>query len=193
MRMSVLQQSLHKSRTYITSRNGAIIAFALLLAVMGIATIAQTVRVAQTGREIDTLIAEQTALERTHKALLLRMADAALVTSGTATLETALLGVPQLVCYRGNALSVMLARKLIKVKYISLVNLILDREVVTELIQDDLNRDNITTRLASLLSSEGRQQAHQIKEELWNRLGGAGASANAGRIVIEALKKLSKA
>ena len=76
MRMSVLQQSLHKSRTYITSRNGAIIAFALLLAVMGIATIAQTVRVAQTGREIDMLIAEQTALERTHKALLLRMADA---------------------------------------------------------------------------------------------------------------------
>lgn len=76
MRMSVLQQSLHNSRTYITSRNGAIIAFALLLAVMGIATIAQTVRVAQTGHEIDTLIAEQIALERTHKALLLRMADA---------------------------------------------------------------------------------------------------------------------
>lgn len=124
---------------------------------------------------------------------LLRMADAALVTSGTATLETALLGVPQLVCYRGNTLSVMLARKLIKVKYISLVNLILDREVVTELIQDDLSRDNITTRLASLLSSDGNQQAQQIKDELWNRLGGAGASANAGRIVIEALKKLSKA
>jgi lipid-A-disaccharide synthase len=124
---------------------------------------------------------------------LLRMADAALVTSGTATLETALLGVPQLVCYRGNALSVMLARKLIKVKYISLVNLILDREAVTELIQGDLNRDNITTRLASLLSSDGRQQAQQIKDELWNRLGGAGASANAARIVVDALKKLSKA
>ncbi len=76
MRMSVLQQSLHNSRTYISSRNGAIIAFALLFAVMGIATIAQTVRVAQTGHEIDVLIAQQTALVREHKALLLRMADA---------------------------------------------------------------------------------------------------------------------
>ena len=76
MRMSVLQQGLHNSRAYITSRNGAVIAFAVLLAVMGIATIAQTVRVAQTGHEIDVLIAQQTQLIRTHKALMLRMADA---------------------------------------------------------------------------------------------------------------------
>ncbi|MFM2307913.1 MAG: hypothetical protein RLY87_33 [Chloroflexota bacterium] len=76
MRMSVLQQSLHNSRAYIASRNGAVIAFALLLAVMGIATIAQTVRVAQTGHEIDELIAEQTKLIRAHKSLMLRTADA---------------------------------------------------------------------------------------------------------------------
>ena len=74
--MSVLQQSLHNSRAYMTSRNGAVIAFALLLAVMGIATIAQTVRVAQTGHEIDVLITEQTNLIRAHKSLMLRMADA---------------------------------------------------------------------------------------------------------------------
>lgn len=76
MRMSVLQESLRQSRSYIASRNGMVIALALLLAVMGIATVAQTVRVAQTGHEIDVLSTERTKLIRAHKALLLRMADA---------------------------------------------------------------------------------------------------------------------
>jgi lipid-A-disaccharide synthase len=118
---------------------------------------------------------------------LLRMADAALVTSGTATLETALFGVPQVVCYRGNALSVMLARKLIKVNYISLANLILNREAVVELIQSDLNADNLQKHLAFLLSPRGKEQAQSLQSELWKALGGAGASANAARIVVDAL------
>jgi lipid-A-disaccharide synthase len=117
---------------------------------------------------------------------LLRMADAALVTSGTATLETALLGVPQLVCYRGNSLSVLLARKLIKVPYIALVNLILGREAVKELIQDDLNPENLARQLRTLLASE--QTSARIQSELFAVLGGAGASERAARIVVRRLQ-----
>jgi lipid-A-disaccharide synthase len=118
---------------------------------------------------------------------LLRMADAALVTSGTATLETALLGVPQLVCYRGNSLSVLLARRLIKVPYIALVNLILGREAVKELIQDDLNPENLARQLRTLLASE--QTSARIQSELFAVLGGAGASERAARIVVGRLSK----
>jgi lipid-A-disaccharide synthase len=119
---------------------------------------------------------------------LLRMADAALVTSGTATLETALFGVPQVVCYRGNALSVMLARKLIKVNYISLANLILNREAVTELIQSDLTASNLRHHLSAAISASGKQKAQLLRNELWDKLGGPGASANAARIVVDALR-----
>lgn len=113
---------------------------------------------------------------------LLGMADAALVTSGTATLETALMDVPQLVCYRGNRLSVLLARRLIKVPYIALVNLILGREAVKELIQDDVNPDNLTEQLRSLLSLP--QASHGIQSELLAMLGGTGASERAAQIVV---------
>lgn len=113
---------------------------------------------------------------------LLSMADAALVTSGTATLETALLGVPQLVCYRGSTISVMLARKLIKVPYIALVNLILGREAVKELIQDDLNPENLAHQLRTLLGAANTSA--QIQSELFAVLGGAGASERAARIAV---------
>jgi len=113
---------------------------------------------------------------------LLQLADAALVTSGTATLETALLGVPQLVCYRGNSLSVLLARRLIKVPYIALVNLILGREAVKELIQDDLNPENLARQLRTLLASE--QTSARIQSELFSVLGGVGASERAASIVV---------
>ena len=79
---------------------------------------------------------------------LLNQASAALVTSGTATLETALFGVPEVVCYKGSAISYAIAKRIIKVKYISLVNLIMDRPVVKELIQDDFT-DRKSTRLNS--------------------------------------------
>lgn len=90
------------------------------------------------------------ATEGTYQ--LLRLASAALVTSGTATLETALWGVPQVVCYRGNPLSFWLAKKLVKIKYISLVNLIMDAPVVTELIQEELNTSRLREELAKLLN-----------------------------------------
>jgi lipid-A-disaccharide synthase len=118
---------------------------------------------------------------------LLKMADVALVTSGTATLETALLGVPQLVCYRGSTISVMLARRFIKVPYIALVNLILGREAVKELIQNDLNPENLARQLRTLLASE--QTSERIQSELFAVLGGAGASERAARIVVGRLSR----
>lgn len=102
---------------------------------------------------------------------LLRVAKAALVTSGTATLETALFGVPQVVCYRGNPISFWLAKKLVKIKYISLVNLIMDAPVVTELIQDDLNTTRLRSELAKLLHDSPellrmKEQYARLKELL---------------------------
>ena len=88
---------------------------------------------------------------------LLSHAKAALVTSGTATLETALFAVPEVICYKGNAVSYQIAKRLIKIKYIGLVNLIMDKEVVKELIQDDLTVDNLTKELDKLLTNEKKQ------------------------------------
>lgn len=94
---------------------------------------------------------------------LLSRSVAALVTSGTATLETALFGVPQVVCYKGSAISYQIARRLVKIKYISLVNLIMDKEVVKELIQDDLTVINVIKELDSLLHLE--QKIRQVQED----------------------------
>ena len=90
-------------------------------------------------------------------------AKAALVTSGTATLETALFGVPEVVCYKGSFLSYQIGRRLVKVKYISLVNLIMDKLVVKELIQDDMNAKNIEHELHELLTNE--QRISQLKKD----------------------------
>jgi len=116
---------------------------------------------------------------------LLLQAKAALVTSGTATLETALIGVPQIVCYKGNAFSFWLAKKLVKVKYISLVNLIMDKLVVTELIQNDLNISMLQSTLTSMLKDE--QEYLRIKsdyKELWHLLGNQHASLKAAQSVV---------
>ena len=83
---------------------------------------------------------------------LLQHSQAALVTSGTATLETALLGVPEIVCYKGNSITLALAKHFIKIKYIALVNLIMDKEVVKELIQENLNTKNLVIELTKLLN-----------------------------------------
>jgi lipid-A-disaccharide synthase len=85
---------------------------------------------------------------------LLALATAALVTSGTATLETALFEVPEVVCYKGSSVSYEIAKRLVKIKYISLVNLIMDRLVVKELIQNDLTVENVTTELQNILHDE---------------------------------------
>jgi lipid-A-disaccharide synthase len=118
---------------------------------------------------------------------LLENADAALVTSGTATLETALFNVPEVVCYKGNLISYHIARRLIKVKYISLVNLIMDREVVTELIQDELNTKRITEELNKLLDVENRKKLLADYNELREKLGGGGASRRAAQLIIKAV------
>ncbi|TBR19491.1 MAG: lipid-A-disaccharide synthase [Chitinophagaceae bacterium] len=85
---------------------------------------------------------------------LVMQAKAALVTSGTATLETALFGIPQVVCYKGSTLSYLIAKQIIKIKFISLVNLMLDKPVVKELIQDEMNPENLKLELGKILQDE---------------------------------------
>ncbi len=124
---------------------------------------------------------------------LLQVASAALVTSGTATLETALLYVPEVVCYKGNKISYLIAKNLIKVKYISLVNLIMDKPVLKELIQNDLTPENVEKELKYLLSNHKKQrQLLDDYEELRCRLGNAGASNNAAAIIVNDLNKKDK-
>ncbi|HWJ30103.1 MAG TPA: lipid-A-disaccharide synthase [Flavisolibacter sp.] len=102
---------------------------------------------------------------------LLARASAALVTSGTATLETALFGVPEVVCYKGSSISYQIAKRLIKIKYISLVNLIMDKKVVTELIQHELTVDNLIKELNSILNDpERKKQMADNYQELRNIL-----------------------
>lgn len=120
--------------------------------------------------------------------LLLSNAHAALVTSGTATLETALFGVPEVVCYKGSAISFMLAKKLVKVNYISLVNLIMDKEVVKELIQQDFTSENLSNELLKILDKEKMEEMKLQYAELKNKLGASNASAKAAELMTKALK-----
>lgn len=115
---------------------------------------------------------------------LLQSADAAIVTSGTATLETALHGVPEVVGYKGNAISYWIARRLVDVKYISLVNLIADKPLVVELIQKDWNAKRISAELALLLEDEAHRAAIlEGYQTLRANLGGPGASARAAELL----------
>ncbi|MBI5857546.1 MAG: lipid-A-disaccharide synthase [Sphingobacteriales bacterium] len=122
---------------------------------------------------------------------LLLQAKAALVTSGTATLETALFGIPEVVCYKGGFISYQIGKRLVNVKYISLVNLIMDKEVVKELIQNDLTAPNLKNELQQLLTDEKRTA--QIKEDyaaLNNLLGWEGnASAKAASSIYNFLRQ----
>lgn len=121
---------------------------------------------------------------------LLSKAKAALVTSGTATLETALFEVPEVVCYKGNYISYRIARSVIKIKYISLVNLIMDQEIVKELIQQDFTVDNLAKELTNLLDSAYSNKLKESFNTLKLKLGGKGASLKAAKIiVIEAKSK----
>jgi lipid-A-disaccharide synthase len=116
---------------------------------------------------------------------LLSKAKAALVTSGTATLETALFGVPQIICYKGSNISYQIAKKLIKIKFIGLVNLIMDKEVVKELIQHQLTTQNLHKELTLLLEDGTKLQ--QLKSDyalLWQLLKqGGNASENAAQSI----------
>ena len=108
---------------------------------------------------------------------LLSVAKAALVTSGTATLETALFGVPQVVCYKGSPLSYLIARKVINVPFISLVNLIAGEKIVEELIQGQCNADNMRIALLQLFDSAHRSELLAGYEKITALLAGDGAGA----------------
>lgn len=119
---------------------------------------------------------------------LLSVSQAALVTSGTATLETALFKVPQVVCYKGSAISYFIAKKIITLKFISLVNLIMNKEVVTELIQDNFNKKNLSNSLHKILDENHRKKLFLAYYELEKKLGGKGASKKVATEIIATLK-----
>jgi|APTNR8051073442_1049403.scaffolds.fasta_scaffold01912_5 lipid-A-disaccharide synthase len=135
-----------------------------------------------------TKAGQQVTLIRNRTYDLLRQAKAAVVTSGTATLETALFGVPEVVCYRGGKLSYWIARRVVNVPFISLVNLIVNRKLVEELIQDDCNADNISAELRRLLDPAAAQSIQTGYAELREQLGTAGASARAAKMMVERIK-----
>jgi lipid-A-disaccharide synthase len=116
---------------------------------------------------------------------LLSVAHAALVTSGTATLETALFKVPEVVCYRGSSISYQIAKRIITLKYISLVNLIMDEEVVTELIQKEFNSKNLKTELCKILEENHRKNLIEQYNLLEQKLGGSGASEKTAQLIVE--------
>lgn len=118
---------------------------------------------------------------------LLSHATMACVASGTATLETALFNVPQVVCYKGSGLSVMLARKLIKVDYIALANLICDAPVVPELIQEAFTAENLADHLLALSSGKAREKQEEGYAELRTRLLPYEATDAAAKLIVEEL------
>ncbi len=141
----------------------------------------------------DSLLADFSAVERVADAAydLLGAATAALVTSGTATLETALLNVPEVVCYRTSWLSYTIARRLIAVPYISLVNLILDKPLLTELIQDALTPDRLAHELRAILPGGPRHEAVLAGyADLRERMGEPGASERAGKAMVATLQNV---
>lgn len=120
---------------------------------------------------------------------LLSVSYAALVASGTATLETALFKVPQVVCYKGGNISYQIAKRIITLKFISLVNLIMDKEVVTELIQNDFNKKNLQKELSKILSQNQREKLFLQYYDLEKKLGGKGASKKVAQMIVGELKK----
>ena len=119
---------------------------------------------------------------------LLAHSYAALVTSGTATLETALFRIPEVVCYRGNWISYQIAKRVISLKYISLVNLIMDAPVVTELIQGALNTRNLKAELNKLLNADYREKLLKDYEALREKLGNEGASERTAQAIYDSLQ-----
>ena len=130
---------------------------------------------------------EKVSLVRHQTYDLFNLANAGLVTSGTATLEAAIFGMPEVVCYRGSAISIAIARRLIKIKFISLVNLIMDKEVVKELIQSDLNTKNLVNQLKLILNPVYTQKLDQNYDELRQKLGGSGASKKVANAMLKTL------
>jgi len=118
---------------------------------------------------------------------LLNVAHAAIVASGTATLETALFEVPQVVVYKGGTISIAIARMLVKIKFISLVNLIVNKKIVTELIQEDCNPQRVNQELVQILAGEGRNEMLYNYQELLGLMGKPGASAKTAQLITSYL------
>jgi len=155
-----------------------------IFAVAGVRTVNPGV---YTGILKDTGI--EVVYDRTYD--LLRNSEAAMVTSGTATLEAAIAGIPQVVCYRTSWLSYRLARMLVKIRFISLVNLIMDREIVKELIQHDLNEKKMVSELNSILPGGWKREV-MLKNYaiLKDKLSGRGASERIAVDIYNSLKLL---
>lgn len=115
---------------------------------------------------------------------ILLESEFAIVTSGTATLETALLKTPQVVCYKGNQISYLIAKRLVKINYISLVNLIMDAPVVTELIQEKCTPELIYKTYVSLMETAKKLKMQEDYHTLEMKLGGEGASRNAALCIL---------
>ncbi len=120
---------------------------------------------------------------------LLSVSNVALVTSGTATLEAALFKVPQVVCYKGSWFSYQIGKRLVNLDYISLVNLIMDKEVVTELIQNDFNSTNLKKELSIILDDFERTKFFVNYFELEKKLGGKGASKKTAELIYNSIKE----
>lgn len=120
---------------------------------------------------------------------LLSVSTAALVTSGTATLETALFKVPQVVCYKGSWFSYQIGKRLVNLDYISLVNLIMDKPVVKELIQNDFNKTNLKKELNIILDKDERVKFFINYYELEKKLGGKGASQKTAEFIFNSINE----
>ncbi len=123
---------------------------------------------------------------KTHD--LLSVSYAAVVTSGTATLETALFKIPEVVCYKGSWFSYQIGKRLVNLDYISLVNLIMNKEVVTELIQNEFNTKTLKKELDKLLDPNGRTRYFLNYFELEKKLGGKGASNKTAQLIVNSIK-----
>ena len=124
--------------------------------------------------------------EKTYQLLL--NSYAALVTSGTATLETALLNIPQLVCYKCSPITYWIGKKVIKLKYISLVNLILEKEAVVELIQNDCTYEKLVVELETLLQKNSLEKMNQNYILLKEKIGGRGASEKTAKLIFDSIR-----
>lgn len=120
---------------------------------------------------------------------LLKHVSAALVKSGTSTLETALFNVPEVVCYKTNALTFAIGKRLVNVKYVSLVNIILGKEVIKELLQNDLNYKNLKLELSKLLNPEYRERIYQEYKKFRNLIGDKGASDRVAAKMVQYLQQ----
>ncbi len=120
---------------------------------------------------------------------LLHYSYAAMVTSGTATLETALHGVPQVVCYRGNYFSYLIGKSLVKIKFIALVNLVCEKKVVEELIQNDFDNAHLKAALNQLLDGKERERIFSDYALLKEKLGGEGASTKSAELMLKSISQ----